>query len=88
MKEQTAIIKKIEAGIVHHSPGITFTIEFELLEGGFCNYFTPNEIRKMLEDTRIDKVEKLVGLPCQVNAGWGEECSFIRMWKRENSRNY
>lgn len=79
----TAIIKSLRVGRVDRLKGIVFTCEFDMNGSGCALSFSSEQILKMMEDTKCyDDVQELVGLPCELNAGWGESCSFIGMWKK------
>ena len=80
-QEETAIIKKINIGTFEPFNNICALVEFRTISGRFSNYLNLDTVKTMLLDTKKENVIDLVGLPCQVNAGWGEKCSFIKMWK-------
>lgn len=81
-KEETAIIKWVKIGRVDYHKTIRFTMAFKCHHGEFQNDFSADEVLKMMNYCKVyDDVMGLIGKPCQVEAGWGEQCKFLEMWK-------
>ena len=82
-KECTAIIDSIDIGIPERLLNIWASVKFRTSDDGFfVNNLSIAQISDMLRDTKKTNVMDLIGMPCQVNAGWGEKCSFIKMWRQ------